>query len=241
MAGRLDHCKDGWHSLPAPLAPRDGRMRCGSPARAPTSSRSTSARRCPTPSPTRRPRRRTSARPSAWWKPRAARCWPARSTSATTPRCGNWWPTASNSSAGSTSWWPTPGVLGWGRLWELTDEQWDTVIGVNLTGTWRTLRAAIPAMIEAGNGGSIVRRQLVGGAEGHTGQRPLLGQQARAHRADQLAGDRARRIRHPGQLHPPVLGRHPDDRAGSDDGDLCQTSPLSCTAFRQCRCSTRAS
>lgn len=48
------------------------------------------------------------------------------------------------------------GVLGWGRVWELTDEQWDTVIGVNLTGTWRTLRAAIPAMIEAGNGGSII-------------------------------------------------------------------------------------
>ena len=48
------------------------------------------------------------------------------------------------------------GVLGWGRVWELTDEQWDAVIGVNLTGTWRTLRATIPAMIEAGNGGSIV-------------------------------------------------------------------------------------
>lgn len=48
------------------------------------------------------------------------------------------------------------GVLSWGRVWELTDEQWDTVIGVNLTGTWRTLRATIPAMIEAGNGGSIV-------------------------------------------------------------------------------------
>jgi SDR family mycofactocin-dependent oxidoreductase len=48
------------------------------------------------------------------------------------------------------------GVLSWGRLWELTDEQWDTVIGVNLTGSWRTLRAVIPAMIEAGNGGTIV-------------------------------------------------------------------------------------
>ena len=48
------------------------------------------------------------------------------------------------------------GVLSWGRLWELTDDQWNTVIDVNLTGTWRTLRAAIPAMIEAGNGGSIV-------------------------------------------------------------------------------------
>lgn len=48
------------------------------------------------------------------------------------------------------------GVLGWGRVWELTDEQWDTVVGTNLTGTWRTSRAVIPAMIEAGNGGSIV-------------------------------------------------------------------------------------
>ncbi len=48
------------------------------------------------------------------------------------------------------------GVLSWGRLWELTEEQWDTVIEVNLSGTWRTVRAAVPAMIEAGNGGSIV-------------------------------------------------------------------------------------
>ena len=48
------------------------------------------------------------------------------------------------------------GVLNWGRLWELTDEQWDTVIDVNLSGTWRTIRATVPAMIEAGNGGSII-------------------------------------------------------------------------------------
>ena len=48
------------------------------------------------------------------------------------------------------------GVLSWGRIWELSDEQWNTVIDVNLTGTFHTLRAAIPPMIEAGNGGSIV-------------------------------------------------------------------------------------
>lgn len=48
------------------------------------------------------------------------------------------------------------GVLSWGRLWELSDEQWNTVIDTNLTGTWRTLRAVVPAMIDAGNGGSIV-------------------------------------------------------------------------------------
>jgi len=48
------------------------------------------------------------------------------------------------------------GVLHWGRLWELSDDQWETVIDVNLSGTWRTIRAAVPAMIEAGNGGSVI-------------------------------------------------------------------------------------
>src|SRR3978361_1331130 len=48
------------------------------------------------------------------------------------------------------------GVLSWGRMFEMSEEQWDTVIDVNLNGTWRTIRAAVPAMIEAGNGGSIV-------------------------------------------------------------------------------------
>ncbi|MGV0792879.1 mycofactocin-coupled SDR family oxidoreductase [Mycolicibacterium sp. XJ1819] len=48
------------------------------------------------------------------------------------------------------------GVLSWGRVWEMSEEQWNTVIDVNLNGTWRTLRAAVPAMIEAGNGGSII-------------------------------------------------------------------------------------
>ena len=48
------------------------------------------------------------------------------------------------------------GVLSWGRLFEMSEEQWDTVIEVNLSGTWRTVRAVVPAMIEAGNGGSII-------------------------------------------------------------------------------------
>jgi SDR family mycofactocin-dependent oxidoreductase len=48
------------------------------------------------------------------------------------------------------------GVLSWGRMFEMSPEQWDTVVDVNLNGTWRTIRAAVPAMIEAGNGGSIV-------------------------------------------------------------------------------------
>jgi SDR family mycofactocin-dependent oxidoreductase len=48
------------------------------------------------------------------------------------------------------------GVLSWGRMFEMSEEQWDTVIDINLNGTWKTIRAAVPAMIEAGNGGSII-------------------------------------------------------------------------------------
>jgi (+)-trans-carveol dehydrogenase len=46
---------------------------------------------------------------------------------------------------------------------ELTEDQWQTVIDINLTGVWRTCRAAVPAMVEAGNGGSIVITSSVAG------------------------------------------------------------------------------
>ena len=48
------------------------------------------------------------------------------------------------------------GVLSWGRLFEMSEDQWDSVIATNLSGAWRTVRAAVPAMIDAGNGGSII-------------------------------------------------------------------------------------
>ena len=61
------------------------------------------------------------------------------------------------------------GVLSWGRLWELSDEQWNSVIDTNLTGTWRTLRAIIGPMIEAGNGGSIIIVSSAGGIKATPG------------------------------------------------------------------------
>jgi SDR family mycofactocin-dependent oxidoreductase len=48
------------------------------------------------------------------------------------------------------------GVLNWGRLWEISAQQWQDVIDVNLTGLWNTIKAVVPPMIEAGNGGSII-------------------------------------------------------------------------------------
>lgn len=47
------------------------------------------------------------------------------------------------------------GILSWGLTWEQTEDQFTDVIDVNLVGTWKTLKAAIPAMLESGNGGSI--------------------------------------------------------------------------------------
>ncbi len=54
-------------------------------------------------------------------------------------------------------------ITSFGPTWELTEEAWRDVIDVNLTGTWHTAKAAIPAMIAAGEGGSIVFVNSVNG------------------------------------------------------------------------------
>jgi SDR family mycofactocin-dependent oxidoreductase len=45
-------------------------------------------------------------------------------------------------------------------------QQWDEVVGVNMTGVWNTGRVAIPSMIEHGRGGSIVLTSSTGGLIG---------------------------------------------------------------------------
>ena len=39
---------------------------------------------------------------------------------------------------------------------KMTEEAWQTVIDINLTGVWRVVRAALPHLIESGEGGAIV-------------------------------------------------------------------------------------
>ena len=49
------------------------------------------------------------------------------------------------------------GVASWPEsTWQATPEQWGTMIDVVLTGTWNTVRAAVPAILEGGRGGSVV-------------------------------------------------------------------------------------
>jgi (+)-trans-carveol dehydrogenase len=48
------------------------------------------------------------------------------------------------------------GITTFGTLWELSEEAWQTMIDVNLSGVFHTIKATVPTMIEAGRGGSIV-------------------------------------------------------------------------------------
>lgn len=57
------------------------------------------------------------------------------------------------------------GVLNWGRLWEISPEQWQDTLDINLTGVWNTIRAVVPPMIEAGNGGSIINISSAAGVK----------------------------------------------------------------------------
>lgn len=48
------------------------------------------------------------------------------------------------------------GINNYGPTWELSEEQWGDVVGVNLTGVFRTLKAVGTALIEQGTGGAMV-------------------------------------------------------------------------------------
>jgi len=58
------------------------------------------------------------------------------------------------------------GIATYGLAWELSGEQWKDMIDVNLTGVFHTAKVAIPTMIEAGRGGSIMFTSSIGGLKG---------------------------------------------------------------------------
>jgi (+)-trans-carveol dehydrogenase len=59
------------------------------------------------------------------------------------------------------------GIGSWGVTWELTEEQWREMIDVNLTGVFNTVRAALPSMVERGEGGSLVLTSSTAGLLGY--------------------------------------------------------------------------
>jgi SDR family mycofactocin-dependent oxidoreductase len=48
------------------------------------------------------------------------------------------------------------GIWTLGSFWELTDQQWEEMIGVNLTGAWKAAKAVAPHMIERRSGSIVI-------------------------------------------------------------------------------------
>ena len=61
------------------------------------------------------------------------------------------------------------GISTLGAAWELSPQQWQAIIDTNLTGTWNTVKATVPTLIEQGTGGSVVLVSSVAGINGFGG------------------------------------------------------------------------
>lgn len=61
------------------------------------------------------------------------------------------------------------GIESFGKAWELTDEQWDEMVAVNLTGVWKSCKAVVPHMIERRTG-VILITSSIGGLKGLANQ-----------------------------------------------------------------------
>jgi SDR family mycofactocin-dependent oxidoreductase len=55
------------------------------------------------------------------------------------------------------------GIASFAPALDLTEEMWQDVIDINLTGLWKTVKATAPSMIERGQGGSIILTSSVAG------------------------------------------------------------------------------
>jgi len=61
------------------------------------------------------------------------------------------------------------GSINYGPLAGVAEEQWQTLLDVNLTGVFHTAKATIPALIAAGPGSSLILTASVGGLKGAAG------------------------------------------------------------------------
>ncbi|GAB2670653.1 mycofactocin-coupled SDR family oxidoreductase [Saccharopolyspora gloriosae] len=58
------------------------------------------------------------------------------------------------------------GIVGFGRTWEFTAQEWQEMIDTNLTGVFHTAKVAIPALIEQGEGGCLLFTASIAGTKG---------------------------------------------------------------------------
>jgi len=61
------------------------------------------------------------------------------------------------------------GIGGGGPLLEFTSAQWQSMVDINLTGLFNTMKATVPLMIRAGRGGSVIVINSTAGLKGIPG------------------------------------------------------------------------
>lgn len=59
------------------------------------------------------------------------------------------------------------GIGTWAVSWQMTQSVWNEMIDTNLTGVFNTVRAALPSMVERGEGGSLVLTSSTAGINGY--------------------------------------------------------------------------
>ncbi|NKZ10794.1 mycofactocin-coupled SDR family oxidoreductase [Mycolicibacterium septicum DSM 44393] len=47
-------------------------------------------------------------------------------------------------------------INGFGPAWTLTEQQWDDMLAVGLTGVWKTIKATVPTLLTQNEGGSVI-------------------------------------------------------------------------------------
>ena len=55
------------------------------------------------------------------------------------------------------------GIASFAPALDMTEQMWQDVIDINLTGIWKTVQATVPSMVERGEGGSVILTSSVAG------------------------------------------------------------------------------
>ena len=59
------------------------------------------------------------------------------------------------------------GIFSWAPALEMDEQMWQEMIDINLTGVWKTIRAAVPPMVERRQGGSVIITSSTAGLFGY--------------------------------------------------------------------------
>jgi SDR family mycofactocin-dependent oxidoreductase len=86
---------------------------------------------------------------------------------------------------------PNAGICAGGKTWDVEPAAWREVIDINLTGAWHTVKAAVPALIAGGRGGSVV---FIGSTEALKGAENMASYVASKHGVTGLMTTLAREL-----------------------------------------------